>query len=115
MDGKTHPLFYGSCIMPIYEFEDTNTGERLEKFLSFSGKDDFLKENPHIEQRIFTAPADVGGVGDRVKPDSGMNEVFSRIGAANPDSPMGERYHRKTTKEVKTRAVVKKHLDLQGK
>ena len=60
MDGKTHPLFYGSCIMPIYEFKDTNTGERLEKFLSFSGKDDFLKENPHIEQRIFTAPADVG-------------------------------------------------------
>jgi hypothetical protein len=40
---------------------------------------------------------------------------MSKIASNNIDTPLGERYHRKSAKEVKTRDTIKKHVDLQSK
>jgi hypothetical protein len=76
--------------------------------------DQFKEDNPHLKQQILGAPMTVSGHGDRVKVDGGFNDVLQKIASTQPDSPMGERYHRKSAKEVKTRDVIKKHVDLQG-
>ena len=69
--------------MPTYEFRDKNTGAVHEKFLSFKGKDDYLAQNPHLEQTLTTAPAFVG---DHVviKKDTGFKEVLQKINERVP-------------------------------
>lgn len=69
--------------MPTYEFRDKNTGAIHEKFLSFSGKDEYLAQNPHLEQTITKAPAFVG---DHVtlKKDTGFKEVLQKINERVP-------------------------------
>tara|TARA_B100000768_G_C11245965_1_gene361787 strand:+ start:214 stop:519 length:306 start_codon:yes stop_codon:yes gene_type:complete len=101
--------------MPLYDFLNNETGEVEEHNMSYTKLDQFKADNPHLKQQILEAPMTVGGHGDRVKVDGGFSDVLQKIASTNIDSPMGERYHRKDTKEVKTREIVKKHLDLQGK
>ena len=51
----------------------------------------------------------IGGTGDRIKNDAGWKENLSRIAEAHPSSALADRYGKKTTKEIKTREVLKKH------
>lgn len=69
--------------MPTYEFRDKNTGAVHEKFLSFSGRDEYLAQNPHLEQTITKAPAFVG---DHIviKKDTGFKEVLQKINERVP-------------------------------
>ena len=99
--------------MPTYVFLNNDTGEIEEHVMSYKVLDEFKENNPHLKQQI-SAPSIVGGTGDRVKVDGGFNDVLQKIAATQPDTPMGERYHRKSAKEVKTREVIKKHVDLQN-
>jgi len=94
--------------MPTYTFEDTNTGEVFESMMRISERDEFMKDNPHIKQLITGAPMIVGGQGG-VRNDDGWKENMSRIAEAHPGSPFAERYGKKSTKEIKTREVLKKH------
>lgn len=73
--------------MPTYEFRNKETGEIHERFLSFSGKDEYLAQNPHLEQTITKAPAFVG---DHVtiKKDSGFKEVLQKIHEKTPGSQL---------------------------
>ena len=99
--------------MPTYDFINTETGEVFEKFLSMSGKEEYLKENPHIEQTMTKAPGLVssrGGTNDQ-KAGDGWREVLSKVAEKHPNSTVGERYGRKSIKEAKTAQVVKKHVD----
>ena len=98
--------------MPRYDFLNTDTNEIEEHTMSYIVLDEFKQNNPHLKQQI-SAMNIVGGTGDRVKTDGGFNDVLQKIAATQPDTPMGERYHRKSAKEVKTREVIKKHVDLQ--
>ena len=100
--------------MPAYDFLNNDTGELEEHIMSYTKLDEFKKDNPNLIQQIG-APQIVGGHGDRVKVDGGMNDVLQKIASNNIDTPMGERYHRKSPKEAKTREIVQKHLDLQAK
>jgi hypothetical protein len=100
--------------MPTYDFLNTETGELVEYQMSWRDLEDFRLNNPHLKQQI-SAPNLVGGTGDRVKPDSGFNEVMSKIASNNIDTPLGERYHRKSAKEVKTRDTIQKHIDIQSR
>jgi hypothetical protein len=50
-----------------------------------------------------------GGTGDRIKNDAGWTENLQRIAEAHPSSNLADRYGKKTTKEIKTRDVLKKH------
>ena len=42
--------------MPTYSFRDKNTGEVFEKVLRISEREQYLKENTHIEQVHLHAP-----------------------------------------------------------
>ena len=98
--------------MPTYNFVDTETGEEFELFMKWSGRETFLKENPHM-QPILTAPAivsSVAGMGSHRVPD-GFKEVLSKVAEKHPGSAVGEKYGRKSIKEARSAQVVKKHVD----
>ena len=82
--------------MPLYDFEDTKTGEQFELQLKISEKDDFLKANPNLKQLIGT-PMIVGGVDGLRKPDEGFQEVLHKIGEQNPQTPFGREVNKSTT------------------
>ena len=95
--------------MPTYKFYDSETKETFEDFLSISTKDELLEKNPHIKQ-LPTSFGIVSGVGTiDGKTDSGFKEVLSKISEAHPDSPLADRYARKSIKDVKTKQVIEKH------
>lgn len=95
--------------MPLYEFRNKETGETWEQFLSFSGREELLKD-PNIEQ-VISAPALISGIaGVTHKNDSGFTDMMSRIANANPHSPLAQQYGDKGIKASKTREVVNKHL-----
>ena len=95
--------------MPTYNFKNTKTGEEWEEFFTLSGKDLFLEQNPHIKQTPSMFSISASGTGDRIKTDSGWKENLSRIAEAHPNTPLGDKYNKKSTKDIKTRQVLKKH------
>ena len=95
--------------MPNYDFRDVETGEIETHNMSWTELDQFKIDNPKLE-RVITAPAIVGGLGSGgVKPGGGLDEVFSKAAEAHPNSPLADRYGKKTIKQAKTDAVVAKH------
>ena len=99
--------------MPTYEFRDKDTGEIHEKFLSFSGKDQYLLENPHLEQTMTQAPGIVSGVSGSksTRVPDGFKEVLSKISEKHQGSALSDKHVRKGIKEAKTAEVVRKHVD----
>ena len=93
--------------MPSYSFKNNETGEEWEEFFSISGREEFLEQNPHITQlpSMISIVSDTGGI----KNDSGWGDNMSRIAEAHPGSPLARRYGKKSTKEINTRNVLKKH------
>lgn len=99
--------------MPLYDLKNTETGEEWEEFMSYDSMKNLLSENPHIIT-IYKSMNIVGGTGDRVRVDGGMNDLLGRIARANPTSPLADRYGDKSTKAVKTREAVKKNQAKHG-
>ena len=96
--------------MPTYIFRDDKTGETWEDMMSNSQREIYLKNNPEINQ----VPGGFATVGDHLmgvgpKQDGGMTENLQRIAEAHPGTPLADRYGGETTKQQKTRAVLKKH------
>lgn len=94
--------------MPIYTYYDPETEEEWDELWSYDTHKQFLADNPNLQQR-FHAPNIVSGIaGITHKNDSGFGDMMSRIAAANPTSPLAEKYGDKGTKAVKTREAVKR-------
>jgi len=91
--------------MPIYEFYNTETEEQWTDLMSYDDMKAFLADNSHINP-VFAINI-IGGTGDRVKVESGMNDMLGRIARANPGSPLAEKYGDKGIKATKTREAVK--------
>jgi len=95
--------------MPTYTFMSED-GVEYEEFMSMSEMEQYKKDYPKVRQ-VFTPIALAGdhlmGVGP--KTDEGFKENMQRIAAAHPGSAMADRFGGETTKEQKTRAVLKKH------
>ena len=93
--------------MPSYSFKNNETGEEWEEFFSISGREEFLEQNPHISQlpSMVSIVSDTGGI----KNDNGWGDNMQRIAEAHPGSPLARRYGKKSTKEINTRNVLKKH------
>ena len=93
--------------MPSYSFKNNETGEEWEEFFSISGREEFLEQNPHITQlpSMISIVSDTGGI----KNDNGWGDNMQRIAEAHPGSPLARRYGKKSTKEINTRNVLKKH------
>lgn len=103
--------------MPTYSFIDTETGEEFDSFMSISARETYLKENPTIKP-LVTAPAIVSGVSASTsnnKVPEGFKEVLSKVAEAHPASVVADRYGKKSIKEVKTREVVRKHIEKMKK
>ena len=66
--------------MASYTFYDTKTDKEFDIQMPISELDDYKAQNPHLEQRIKTAPsiADPTRLGLR-KPDAGFRDVLKRI------------------------------------
>lgn len=95
-------------IMPTYKFINHETQELFEDFLSINEKDRLLSLNEHIEQvpNGFSIVSSVGSIDS--KSDQGFREVMSRIAEGNPNTPLAERYGRRSAREVKVAEAVKK-------
>ena len=97
--------------MPTYTLFNEQAGVEYEDYMTIKEYEQLLKNNSFIKRVWDSAPAVVGdhmmGVGP--KNDAGLNENMSRIAEAHPGSPMADRYGGNTTKDNKTRAVLKKH------
>ena len=101
-------------IMPTYDFLDTETGETFEKFISLSGKDEYLKENPHIQQVHLGAMSIVSGVSITGKVPDGFKEVLSKVAENHKTSAVANAHGRKSMKEIKTQNLVNKHIGKFG-
>lgn len=93
--------------MPFYDFINMETGEEWEQMMSYDSMKDMLRENPNVEI-IYKSMNLVGGTGDRVKTDGGMNDLLGRIARANPTSPLADRYGDKGIRATKSREAVKR-------
>lgn len=66
--------------MPNYTFKDVNTGEILNLSMKISERDQFVLDNPHLQQQIVGAP----GIGDPIrlglrKPDANFRDVLKNV------------------------------------
>ena len=95
--------------MPTYNFRNNEIGEEWEEFFTMGGKDSFLEQNPDVVQLPSLFSMSASGTGDRIKTDNGWKENLSRIAEAHPNTPLGHKYNKKSTKDIKTRQVLKKH------
>ena len=94
--------------MPTYTFYNTETDEQFDEFMSWSEREKYLKDNPHIEPMLTTAAL----VGDHIinRMDGGMKETFSRIAEAHPNSPLSDRFgSSRNSKQKKVENIGKKH------
>jgi len=84
----TLPFSYKrSYRLPLYNIENTESGEIREMSMKISELEIFLKENPHCKQLLSKAPS----IGDpiklgRKKPDPGFRELLRRIKKNNRHS-----------------------------
>ena len=97
--------------MPTYSFLNTKTGKEFTELMGISEKEKNLKKNKHIKQQITTINI-ISGTGG-IKNDGGWKEVQSKIAERNPGTPFADRHGRASTKEIKTRQVLKKHKILK--
>ena len=97
--------------MPTYLFHNEDTGEFFEDFISNSRRETLLEKNPHIKQvpAPFAITSMTGNMHSKV-PD-GFKDVLSKVAEAHPESTVGQRYGRKSIKEIKSREVIKRHVN----
>jgi len=94
--------------MPTYVFEDRLTGERFEKFLHISEREQFLKDNPDYKS-VLTAPNIISGARAGTGKLGGFKEVLQKVGEGHPGSAVDKAYNSRTSKQVAIDKVAKKH------
>jgi hypothetical protein len=95
--------------MPTYDFVNNETGEEFELFMSMSAREQYLKDNPHIQQ-IVGATATVSGVSITGKIPDGFKDVLSKVAENHSASAVGQQYGRQSINAIKTKELVKKHI-----
>jgi hypothetical protein len=95
--------------MPTYDFVNNETGEEFEEFMSMSAREQYLKDNPHIQQ-IVGATATVSGVSITGKIPDGFKDVLSKVAENHSASAVGQQYGRQSISAIKTKELVKKHI-----
>ena len=95
--------------MPTYRFKDNHTGEIWEELMTISEMEELIKSDtiellPPTQMNIVSS---VGSIDS--KTDSGFKEVLSKAAEAHPNSPLAERYGRKSVKQTQIDRGRKKH------
>lgn len=70
--------------MPSYTFLNTTSGEVFTTIMSIAEREEYLKDNPHIQQQLISAPS----IGDSIrlglkKPDNGFRDRLREIKKAH--------------------------------
>jgi len=103
-------------IMPSYEFINEDTGEEFEALFSFSEREKFLLEHPHIRQLPPSQVNIVSGISGKThRNDDGWNETLTRLGAANPSTPLADKVGGRSSKDIKTANAVEKWRKKRGR
>ena len=96
--------------MPTYTFENTKTGKVWDDMMMISEKEAYLKKNKHIKQQLTQINISSGVVGmGAMKNDNGWKEMQSRIAEAHPASEFAQQHGKRSTKDIKTHEVLRKH------
>ena len=95
--------------MPTYTLEDIETGEQHEVFMSFGEMQEYKKI--HNLKQIIQAPNIVSGARVGTGKLGGFKEVLQKVGEGFPGSAVDKAHNRRTAKQVKTDAIVKKHKE----
>ena len=95
--------------MPTYDFVNTETGEEFEVFMSMAAREQYLKDNPNIQQ-VLGATSTVSGVSITGKVPDGFKEVLSKVSENHKTSAVVNAHGRKSMKEIKTKQLVDKHI-----
>ncbi len=94
--------------MPRYDFYDKSSKEYFDEFMTYDEKVKFLEDNPNIKS-AFLQMNIIGGVTKSQLGDSGWKDTLSKIAEKHPDSPLADRYGKKTIKQLKARRAYNKH------
>ena len=95
--------------MPTYRFYNSKTKTEFEDYMTISDMEKFTKKK-HIKLLVPTQMNIVSSVGSvDSKTDNGFKEVLSKAAEAHPNSPLAERYGRKSVKQTQIDRVRKKH------
>ncbi len=100
--------------MPLYTFKDTTTGDEFDLQLKLAEREKILEANPELKQIITKAPATVSGVQGQHKTDGGFNELMSRIGEANPHTPLGRSVNTHSGRDVAINNAVDRYKKRAG-
>ena len=65
--------------MPIYTFRNKNTNEVSEEVLFMNDLDQFIEDNPHMEQIITTPTSLVHEKGTNLRVPDSFRETMSKI------------------------------------
>ena len=76
--------------MPTYSFRDKNTGEVFDKVLRISEREQFLKDNPDLEQVILSAPLFNADPISNNQHRKGFREVLNKIHKSAPGSTLNK-------------------------
>ena len=102
--------------MPVYTFLDKKTNEEFTEMMTISEMENYLKKNTHITQVINSINIVSGVSGRSYKTDGGWKDNLSRIAEAHPNSPLAQKYGKKSIKQSQTENVLAKHKRrLRGK
>ena len=77
--------------------------------MSLSAREEYLKQNPHI-QSVVTSASIVSGVSITGKVPDGFKEVLSKVAESHKSSSVADKHGRKSSKEIKTKQLVDKHI-----
>ena len=93
--------------MPTYVLEDKETGEQQEVFMSFGEMQEYKRI--HDLKQVVQAPNIISGARVSTGKLGGFKEVLQRVGEANPGSHVDKTHNSRTSKQVATDKIAKKH------
>lgn len=79
--------------MPVYSFEDQETGEEFELQMSYDDLKEFLTNNPTVNQTFRMNIADPIRMGVQKPPSDFQKYVLGRVKEAHPLGKSIERRH----------------------
>ena len=100
--------------MPIYTFTNKRTGKEFTEMMTIDEMEKYLKKNKHIKQNISGIRIVAGVSGASYRQDSGWKETLSKVAEAHPMSALASEMGTKSTKQIKTEQVLKKHKARQS-
>ena len=72
--------------MPLYKFKNRETGEEISEMMSYKLLDQYLEDNPHLQQMLATPGfADPHRMG-RIKPDDNFRDLLKETKKAHKGS-----------------------------